>query len=96
MTGLEELVTKLVKSDLIVISTTILGTLIVKDLLSGLANGVLFIMNKNFNVGDKVVLDGEDATIINIGFRQTIFEVNGVWVYYYNDRIKYLKLGKRK
>jgi len=75
-------------------------TLILKDLVTTFANGVLFYLNKDFNSGDKIMLNGTEAVIISIGWRQSIFEVNvdGVktWEYVYNDKIKNLRLGKIK
>lgn len=70
----------------------------IKDLITTFVSGFLFYLNKNFNEGDKVYLNGIESTINKIGLRQTIFEVdNGrgiTWNYVYNDRIKYLKLEK--
>jgi hypothetical protein len=60
-------------------------------------------MNKSFQEGDKVILDGERALIVKIGLTQTVFGItksNGewdgdyVWRYVPNERIPYLKLEK--
>jgi hypothetical protein len=55
-------------------------------------------MKPGFEPGDVVYLDGERATIISIGYRETIFEVdNGrgkVWRYIYNTRIPTHRLEK--
>lgn len=93
---MEEAVIKLLSSDLLLLAGAMLGTLIIKDIVSNIASGLMFVLNKDFNVGDSVVLDGKEARIISIGIRQTIFEIGDCWVYVYNDRIKYLQLGKRK
>jgi len=70
----------------------------VKDLITTSVSGFLFFLNRNFNEGDVVFLDGEECIIIKIGMRQTIFGYNNgrgeTWYYVYNDRIKYLKLEK--
>ena len=55
-------------------------------------------MNREFNPGDIVLLDNEEAVIINIGLTKTVFEkVNDrgiVWRYVPNERLAYLKLEK--
>ena len=55
-------------------------------------------MKPGFEPGDEVFLDGEKATIISIGMRETIFEIdNGrgkVWRYIYNTRIPTHRLEK--
>ena len=55
-------------------------------------------MNRDFNPGDVVLLDGEEAVIITIGVTKTVFEkVNNrgiVWRYVPNERLAYLKLEK--
>ena len=55
-------------------------------------------MDKSFNEGDKVLLDGCEATILKIGMRQTVFGIYSargyVWRYVPNERILYLKLEK--
>ena len=93
---MNEIVQSLLSNNLLVTAGTLLGTLILKDVVSTTASGLMFARNRNFNVGDDVVIDGVDARIISIGWRQTIFEVEGTWLYYYNDQIRYMKLGKRK
>ena len=47
----------------------------VKDIATGLAKGLKFQMNKAFNEGDKVLLEGDDAVIIKIGISETVFGV---------------------
>ncbi len=70
----------------------------IRDLLTTFVSGFLFYLNRNFNEGDIVYLDGEECVIVKIGVRQTVFGFsNGrgdTWCYVYNDRIKYLKLEK--
>ena len=55
-------------------------------------------MNRDFNPGDIVLLDGEEAVIITVGITKTVFEkVNKkglVWRYVPNERLAYLKLEK--
>ena len=93
---MEETIKGLLNDSSIQIAIIILVTLLIKDALSSIAGGILFAWNKNFNIGDKVVLDGKDGTIISIGWRYTIIEVETIWYYTANDRVKLLKLGKRK
>jgi hypothetical protein len=70
----------------------------VKDLVSDLVASLRWKMKPGFEPGDSVFLDGEKATIISIGYRETIFEVdNGrgkVWRYIYNTRIPTHRLEK--
>ena len=77
---------------------TIAVGLAIKDLVTTLVGGFLFFMNKDFNEGDHVFLDGEKAIIVKIGLRQTVFGIdNGrglVWRYVYNHKISSLKLEK--
>jgi hypothetical protein len=79
-------------------------TLWFKDLATKIAKGLSFKMNKAFNAGDKVILDGENAVIISIGITHSIFatykteqgtgDVETLWRYVPNERIPYLKLEK--
>ncbi len=77
---------------------TIALGLAVKDLVTTFVSGFLFKINKTFNEGDLVYLEGQVAVIIKIGMRQTVFEMDDerghIWRYIYNDRVKYLKLEK--
>lgn len=74
-----------------------------KDFATKLSKGIAFSMNKQFQEGDHVLIDGERALIVKIGVTQTVFGVtksNGefdgdyVWRYVPNERIDYLKLEK--
>ena len=74
-----------------------------KDFATKIAKGLSFSMNKSFQEGDKVILDGERALIVKVGLTQTVFgitKINGewdgdyVWRYVPNERIPYLKLEK--
>ena len=70
----------------------------VKDIATGLAKGLKFQMNKAFNEGDKVLLEGDDAGIIKSGISETVFGVYSdkgyIWRYVPNERIHTLKLEK--
>mgnify|MGYP005713864957 CR=1 FL=1 len=70
----------------------------VKDLASDLVASIRWKMKPGFEPGDIVYLDGERSTIVSIGYRETIFEVdNGrgkVWRYIENKRIPIHKLEK--
>jgi len=97
---MEELAKDIINADITLLILGLLLSLIIKDLIETYAKGLLFILNKDFNVGDKIIYNGKEATIISIGFRQSIFEIETTdmkyWEYVYNDRIKYLNLGKLK
>jgi hypothetical protein len=78
-------------------------TLWFKDYATKIAKGLAFQMNKQFQEGDKVILDGERALIVKIGITETVFgvtktsgEFDGdyVWRYVPNERISFLKLEK--
>ena len=78
-------------------------TLWFKDFAMKIAKGLSFQMNKQFQEGDKVILDGERALIVKIGVTETVFgvtktsgEFDGdyVWRYVPNERIAFLKLEK--
>ena len=93
---MEEAVAALTSSSLLKLSTVILGTMILKDIVSGIASGLIFAFNPYFNVGDKVIMNDKDGVIVSIGWRYTIIEVGDIWYYVFNDRLKMLQLGKRK
>ena len=78
-------------------------TLWFKDYALKIAKGLAFQMNKQFQEGDKVILDGERALIVKIGITETVFGVTKdsgtfegdyVWRYVPNERIPFLKLEK--
>ena len=73
-------------------------TLWFKDFATGIAKGLKFKMNKAFNEGDTVILDGADALIVKIGLSETVFGVYSekgyTWRYVPNERIPMLKLEK--
>ena len=69
-----------------------------KDIATAMAKGLKFKMNKAFNAGDQVILDGQDAVIVSIGTTETVFgiysEKGYTWRYVPNERIHTLKLEK--
>jgi len=69
-----------------------------KDFVTNFAKGMAFQMNRAFNEGDKVILDGSDAIIVKVGMKQTVFGVFShkgyTWRYVPNERIPFLKLEK--
>ncbi len=78
-------------------------TLMFKDYATKIAKGIAFTLNKDFQEGDKVVLDGERALIVKIGLTQTVFGITKstgefaedyCWRYVPNERIALLKLEK--
>jgi len=76
----------------------LVATMMFKDFATSLAKGLKFKMNRAFNEGDSVVLDGADAIIVKIGITETVFGVYGergyTWRYVPNERIAFLKLEK--
>lgn len=89
-------------SDMLVPWFTILVSVVItiwfKDFATNLAKGLQFIRNPAFMPGDVVYLDGEQATIVSIGVRETVFAMDRdgerVWRYIPNSRIDYVKLEK--
>ena len=74
-----------------------------KDYATKWAKGIAFSLNKQFQEGDHVLIDGERALIVKIGLTQTVFGVTKsggdfdtdyVWRYVPNERIDFLKLEK--
>ena len=75
-----------------------------RDLATKMAKGLAFKLDKNFNEGDQVILDGSSAVIIKIGMTTTVFglykteqnssDVKQFWRYVPNERIPYLTLEK--
>jgi len=75
----------------------------IKDFATKLSKGIAFSLNKQFQEGDKVLIDGERALIVKVGIVQTVFgiqkshgEFGGdyVWRYVPNERIEFLKIEK--
>ena len=69
-----------------------------KSLIEDLVAGIRWRLKPGFEPGDECFLDGERATIVSIGYRETIFEIdNGrgkVWRYIDNKRIPMVRLEK--
>ena len=63
-----------------------------KELVGDIVASIRWKMKPGFEPGDVVYLDGERATIISIGYSETIFEVdNGrgkIWRYIRNTRVQ--------
>ena len=75
----------------------------IKDFATKFSKGLAFQLNKQFQEGDHVLIDGERALIVKIGISQTVFGVTKsggdldgdyVWRYVPNERIDYLKIEK--
>tara|TARA_R110000868_G_scaffold84586_1_gene238427 strand:+ start:186 stop:596 length:411 start_codon:yes stop_codon:yes gene_type:complete len=71
----------------------------IKDFATKLSKGIAFSMNKQFQEGDQVILDGEPALIVKIGMTQTVFGINRscgdyIWRYVPNERMAFIKLEK--
>ena len=70
----------------------------IKNFVDAFVKGATFKMNAAFNEGDKVILDGNDALIVKIGLRESIFGVYSdkgfTWRYVPNERIPSLRLEK--
>ena len=82
----------------VLILFSLVVTFWVKDLAVKIAKGLSFKMNKAFNEGDEVLIDGKKAIIVKIGITQTVFGVYSpsgyTWRYVPNERIAWIKLEK--
>ena len=69
-----------------------------KDFVTNLMQGLKFKMNPAFNEGDAVMLDDQDAIIVKIGLRESVFGIYSLrgytWRYISNDRLHMIKLEK--
>ena len=69
-----------------------------KHFATSLAKGLKFKQNPLFNEGDKVLLEGQDAIIVKIGLRSTVFGLytdrGYTWRVIANERLEYVKLEK--
>jgi|TARA_B110000305_G_C19239083_1_gene538971 hypothetical protein len=77
---------------------SILVMLWIKDAIGSFLEGLKFRNNKHFQEGDKVLLEGQQAMIITIGWKQSVFGVYGekgyTWRFIPNNKIESLKLEK--
>jgi len=77
---------------------TLIVALAMRDWATSFIKGMKFKMNKAFQEGDKVILDGCPALIVRIGMSETVFGVYNkdgyTWRYVPNERIAFLKLEK--
>ncbi len=83
-------------STLIATGLVIVVGLIIKDVLSAAAFGVMFYLDRNFNEGDTVYINGQLSTIIKISLTKSIFKMHDSnrWKYVHNSRIRFLDLEK--
>ena len=95
-------ITELIMPYIGMVVIVVLGFML-KDFATKWGKGLAFKMNKQFQEGDHVFIDGERALIVKIGMTQTVFgvtktqgELNGdyVWRYVSNERIGFLKVEK--
>ena len=76
----------------------VLGCLILIDYSVSFIKGLKFKLNPQFKEGEKVILDGEQAMIVKIGWQNTCFGIYSdrgyTWRYVSNTKIEGLKLEK--
>jgi len=85
-------------------AVAIIITLWLRDTAGRVIKGLSFKFSRQFNEGDEVILDGERALIVKIGFATTVFgiyrtnenstKINHYWRYVPNERIPFLHLEK--
>ena len=77
---------------------SVLVMLWIKDTIGSFLEGMKFRNNKHFKEGDKVILDGQHAMIVKIGWSQSVFGIYGeagyTWRFIPNKKIENLKLEK--
>lgn len=77
---------------------TLIVALAIRDWAVSFVKGIKFKLSRAFAEGDKVIIDGQQALIVKIGFSETVFGVYGkdgyTWRYVQNERIAFLKLEK--
>ena len=77
---------------------SLIATLWLKEWVTSLVKGMKFKMNKSFNEGNHVILDGKPAVIVKIGTTETVFGIYSdagyTWRYVPNTKIENLKLEK--
>jgi len=85
-------------------AVALIVSLWLKESAGRIAKGLSFKFSRQFNEGDEVILEGDRALIVKIGFFHTVFgyykttksssRVNHYWRFVPNERIPYLKLEK--
>jgi|TARA_B110000977_G_scaffold9543_1_gene12617 hypothetical protein len=85
-------------TEIIGLVLTLLVGLWIKDTVTSFLGGLKFKMNPHFKEGDKVLLDGQQAMIVKIGWSQSVFGIYGeagyTWRFIPNKRIELAKLEK--
>ena len=84
---------------LFVVLTSLIVTLIIKDVATGIAKGLQFKWYGGFKEGDKVIVDGAPGLVVKVGTRETVFGIHKPdgsynWRFVNNERISSLKLEK--
>lgn len=99
MDNLEELITLLkIETGTIIIGwIAVVVGLVVKDILTSFAFGLMFYLDPQFVEGDAVYIDGEEAIIQKIGLTVSVFKIveTSRWRYIKNEKIRYHKLEKQ-
>jgi small-conductance mechanosensitive channel len=74
----------------------LLGSYIFKNWIVNFLEGFAVYLSKSLNVGDVVLINGDKARIIKIGFRSTIFHIlkRNTWLIIRNDRVKFMNIEK--
>ena len=71
---LTTLIQTTMQSELLTIAIVAILIFAFKDFAANIASGVAFWFDRDFNEGDKVIIDGKHAVIVSIGLRQTKFQ----------------------
>ena len=82
----------------VTILVSLIIALMLKEIAASVAKGLKFKISKVFVPGDVVLLEGDEAIIIKVGFTTTVFESireeGLIWRYVPNERVQSLKLEK--
>ncbi|URC15175.1 mechanosensitive channel [Paraglaciecola Antarctic GD virus 1] len=96
---MEQELAKLIIWDWLMLAFLLIGSNMLKDVFTELSLGMTFYFDKVFNEGDFIYMDGEQAIIIKIGMRYSVFEVTKVdgtvtWKYIRNSLVKRISLER--
>jgi hypothetical protein len=98
LTGLAALELGVLLMPWLTLVASLIFAALLKDWITSFAKGIKFKLRPHFNPGDTVILDGEEAVIVSIGYMTTVFSKIGsdgmIWRYVPNERIPYLKLER--
>ena len=95
---LSSLVQGALSAEIVTLVIVLFLLFLIKDLISDVVSGLVFIFGSEFNEGDTIYIDGKRAVIISVGLRRAKFqyEIDGKihWEVVTNSRVKFLHITK--